>query len=127
MGFQKASHGKRLGAALIDCILAAIIMNVLSMALGGLLGFLSYVIAMLLRDANDGKSPGKMLFNLQVLTDAGTPAQVMDSVKRNIPMVIPFVPLIELVVYFTNAENKRLGDQFAKTHVVDLKASTPTV
>jgi len=62
-----------------------------------------------------------MLLDLQVLTDAGTPAQAIDSAKRNLTMVIPFVPLIELVVYFTNAENKRLGDQFAKTRVVDLK------
>lgn len=124
MGFQKASHAKRLGAALIDCILAVIIMNVLSMATGSqLLGWLVYVAAMLLRDANEGKSPGKMLFDLQVVTDAGAPAQPIDSAKRNITMVIPLVPLIELVVYFTNAEGKRLGDQFAKTRVVDLKTS----
>src|SRR5262249_55899908 len=52
-------------------------------------------LAFLFKDGIRGYSPGKFLFGLRVIeTSSGTPADYIDSMRRNIPLLFPFVGLI---------------------------------
>ncbi len=57
-----------------------------------------------------------------VRAESGAPASTGMRVGRNVPLVVPFVPLIEfLVASFGNKDMQRLGDLAASTRVVDAK------
>jgi uncharacterized RDD family membrane protein YckC len=73
-------------------------------------------VAFAFRDAYRGRSPGKAVFGLHVVSDAaGEPIDAVSSIARN---VILFVPLLPLVAASQIAAGKRIGDGIAGTHVV---------
>jgi uncharacterized protein DUF4339/RDD family protein len=70
----------------------------------------------LLKDGFDGHSPGKWLTGLQVVdTGTGRGAGLLASFKRNLPMLIPFAPLVAAMQL---SRGTRLGDGWAHTRVV---------
>jgi uncharacterized RDD family membrane protein YckC len=70
----------------------------------------------LLKDGFNGYSPGKWLMGVQVVdADTGQGAGFGASFKRNLPMLIPFAPL---VAAFQMSRGPRLGDGWARTRVV---------
>ena len=72
-----------------------------------------------MRDSFWGRSPGKMAMGVQVYDEVtGEPAGFMTSVKRNLPLLIPFMPL---VVATTMLKGPRLGDGWARSKVVWLR------
>jgi uncharacterized RDD family membrane protein YckC len=72
--------------------------------------------AWLLKDGFGGHSPGKSAMGLQVVDiDTGQGADFGASFKRNLPMLIPFAPL---VAAFQMSRGPRLGDGWANTRVV---------
>ena len=82
---------------------------------------------LLLRDSLpflDGQSIGKKAINLRAVTEDGKSlsGNWNAGLIRNIPMVIPIFPLVELIVLLVNKDKpgglRRLGDQWAKTKVV---------
>jgi uncharacterized RDD family membrane protein YckC len=68
------------------------------------------------KDGFDGQSPGKRLMGLQVVDiDTGEGAGPLASFKRNLPMFIPFAPLVAALQI---SRGPRLGDGWANTRVV---------
>ena len=65
-----------------------------------------------------GQTPGKRLFNLQVVKENGYPLSAVDSTIRNLVRIIDFFPVgygVGLIVMFLNARARRLGDVLAYT------------
>ncbi len=115
-----ASDGNRILAYLIDAILGA------ALSFIPYVGWLLTVIYFLTRDALpflDGQSVGKKAMNIRAVTEDGAPLtnNWSPALIRNVVLLIPLFPLIELIVLLTNDKKQRLGDQWAKTRVVALR------
>ena len=124
----EADLGRRIAAAVIDFLIAM----ALAWTAGLLISRLAYPVwfaYMLTRDSLpflDGQSLGKKTLNLRAVTEGGNSlsGDWNAGLIRNVPMIIPFGALVELVVMLVNKEKpggiRRLGDQWAKTKVVAL-------
>ena len=144
-GPQRADLGKRIVAAIIDAVIAAILGFI--PAIGGLIGA-AYILVRdgLDFDFMDQRSVGKKVLKLRPVTLDGSPVDVVTSIKRNwmfalggvIPLLlfipilgwvmIPFVGLaalvlgvIELVLVLTDAGGRRIGDKLANTQVIEVE------
>ncbi|MBN1946934.1 MAG: RDD family protein [Bradymonadales bacterium] len=76
-----------------------------------------------IRDLVGATSFGKYLVGLGLAPSGDSAGRVPigSRVLRNLPLIIPFVPVIEFVIaYYGNDQMQRLGDKLAKTQVVDL-------
>lgn len=114
-----ADPGTRILAALIDFVIISIVGFI--PAVGWILG-LAYLLT---RDGLpflQGQSIGKRLLNIQAVDENGKP--LLDNwgpeLVRNVVLIIPFFPIVELIILLVNEENLRLGDQWGKTKVVKL-------
>lgn len=82
----------------------------------------------------DGRSVGKRLTGLQVITESGAPCGVRESILRNVTLAIglllwkiPFLGWLflaavtagELIILVGSKEGRRLGDEIARTSVVE--------
>lgn len=75
------------------------------------------VLAMLFRDGFRGRSIGKNLLGLRLVTPRGEGCGYMRSFVRNIPLIIPGWNLIEVVLVLLG--KARTGDRIAKTTVTE--------
>ena len=75
------------------------------------------VMAMLLRDGFRGRSMGKHLLGLRLLTPRGEGCGYFRSIVRNIPLIVPGWNLIEVVLVV--AGKPRTGDRLARTSVTE--------
>jgi len=75
------------------------------------------IVAMLFRDGYRGRSIGKQLLGLRLITPAGEGSGWFRSFVRNLPLVIPGWNLIELVLVLMG--KARTGDRIAKTTVTE--------
>lgn len=113
-----ASIGNRILAVLIDGLI------VMAMSIVPVIGFLVGLAYMLTRDALpflDGQSVGKKVMKLRAVsseTNAPLTNNWGASLVRNVVLYIPFFAIVELVVLSNSPENRRLGDQWAKTKVI---------
>jgi uncharacterized RDD family membrane protein YckC len=73
--------------------------------------------AMLLRDGFRGRSMGKQLLGLRLMTPKGEGCGYVRSVARNLPLVIPGWNLLEVALVL--AGKSRTGDRLAKTTVTE--------
>jgi uncharacterized RDD family membrane protein YckC len=115
-----ASDGNRIIAYLIDAVLV-IMVSIIPF------GFILGVAYFITKDALpflDGQSIGKKVMKIRAVTEEGAPLtdNYGASIVRNIVFMIPFFPIIELIVLLTNDKKQRLGDQWAKTKVVEAEA-----
>lgn len=70
----------------------------------------------LIKDGLGRNSPGKALCGVRVIDSAtGGPIGIVTSLKRNLPIVIPIVPIIILIQML---KGPRLGDGWARTKVI---------
>jgi uncharacterized RDD family membrane protein YckC len=76
-----------------------------------------FLAGMLLRDSIGGRSPGKKLLGLAILTPAGKTCGPLRSIARNLPLMIPGWNLVELLVLLLSRESRRPGDLIARTRV----------
>jgi len=77
---------------------------------------LGLVVIFLMKDGMGGYSPGKLFMGLQVIDiRTGKPAGVGASLKRNLPLLIPFMVFF---VAFDLIKGQRCGDGWAKTRVI---------
>lgn len=114
-----ASDGNRIVAYLIDALI------LLPLWFIPIVGWLAGVAYFLTRDSLpflDGQSIGKKAMKLRAVTEDGAPLtnNYGPCIIRNIVLLIPFFPLIELIVLLTNEKKQRLGDQWAKTKVISV-------
>lgn len=143
LAYDIAGIGSRFLAAIIDSALIVIAELALLLAIaqissilpfaesvwlagGALLGFAvlwGYYIAFEL--TWNGRSPGKRLIGLRVVTEGGRPITVPGSVIRNLIRIIDFLPLlygVGVIAMFIDNRARRLGDLAAGTLVVRERA-----
>lgn len=66
-----------------------------------------------------GRSLGKKVLGLQVIKiKTGKPCSYIDSILRNILIVIPFCGLIDLMWTYVDHNGRRIGDYIAGTRVM---------
>ena len=75
------------------------------------------ILAMLLRDGYRGRSIGKQLLGLRLVTPTGDGCGWFRSFFRNLPLMIPPWNLIELVLVLMG--RPRTGDRIARTTVTE--------
>lgn len=75
------------------------------------------VLVTLFRDGFRGRSIGKQILGLRLLTPRGEGCGYLRSLTRNVPVVIPGVNLIELLLVV--AGKPRIGDRIARTNVTE--------
>ena len=81
----------------------------------GALGVL--VLAMLFRDGFRGRSIGKHLLGLRLVTPRGEGCGYLRSSVRNVPLIVPGWNLIEVLLVLLG--KPRTGDRIAKTTVTE--------
>jgi uncharacterized RDD family membrane protein YckC len=74
-------------------------------------------ILLLVRDGYHGRSPGKRLLGLRLVTPRGEGASYVRSVIRNLPLIVPLWNLIEIGCVL--AGKSRTGDRIARTTVTE--------
>lgn len=77
-----------------------------------------------------GATPGKKLFRLRVVDDAGVAVGFAASLTRNLLRAADFLPLLYglgLITMLINRDGKRLGDLAAGTLVVYTPGAPPTL
>jgi uncharacterized RDD family membrane protein YckC len=75
------------------------------------------VAGILLRDGFRGRSVGKQILGLRLLTPAGSGCGYGRSIARNLPLVVPLWNLAEFVLVL--AGRPRTGDRMAHTIVTE--------
>lgn len=112
-----AGKDQRIGAYLIDALIC------IPVSFVPVIGGIASIAYILLRDSLpflDGQSLGKKVVGLRAVDERG--ASLVGAwgtgIIRNVILLIPFAPLIELVVLLTRDDCRRLGDQWAGTRVV---------
>ncbi len=123
---NEASLGARVGAYLIDVVLAIVVAMILG-KISGILGNIVLIGYFLTRDSLpflDGQSIGKKALKIKAVTEEGATlsGNWNPGLIRNAVLFIPFFPLVELIIMLINKDKpgglRRLGDQWAKTKVV---------
>lgn len=132
---------KRLVAGIVDVLLFLILIKFFGIA-GSLLGLLF----IFLKDAMfKGQSPGKKLFDLQVIEqgEVQLACTIRKSIIRNIPMAVVVsllsfpvvgwilfatiglaIVILEIFLVYSDEDGRRIGDIFADTRVVHFEAET---
>lgn len=75
------------------------------------------VFAILLRDGFRGRSVGKQVLGLRMITPRGERCGYVRSVIRNLPLIIPVWNLLEVALVL--AGKSRTGDRIARTTVAE--------
>lgn len=117
---SNASEGNRILAYIIDALVGV------ALSFVPYVGWIAGAAYLLTRDALpflDGQSVGKKAMNIRAVTEEGAPLTNNwgPALIRNVVLLIPIFPLIELIVLLTNDKKQRLGDQWAKTRVVNTR------
>ena len=121
--YAKAEIGKRLLAAMIDCLLVATTLILYRQSEFLLYLFLG-ALYLLLRDAIAGRSVGKFLCGLVVIDlKTGRPCGRSASINRNALLLLPGANVVavflETATIVRDPQGQRLGDRLAWTQVVD--------
>lgn len=123
----------RIAAFLVDALSAAVVLilpaSVASYALAWIGGSVKGIqlvwwvalallmLVMLMRDGFRGRSLGKRILGLRVITPKGETCSYPRSVLRNLPLVLPPWNLLEVVL--VAAGKSRTGDRLARTTVTE--------
>ena len=75
------------------------------------------IVAMLFRDGYRGRSIGKQLLGLRLITPTGDRCSWPRSLARNFPLIVPGWNLIEVILVLLG--KPRTGDRIAKTQVTE--------
>lgn len=123
----------RIAAFLVDALALAIILilpsSVFSYAMAWIGGSVKaiqlvwwvslgiFMLGIMARDGLRGRSPGKQLLGLRLVTPRGDGCGLGRSLVRNLPLVVPGWNLIEAVMVI--AGHARTGDRIARTTVTE--------
>ena len=75
------------------------------------------MMALLVRDGYRGRSPGKRLLGLRIVTPHSERCGYVRSVARNVPLIVPGWNLLEAILVISG--KPRTGDRIAKTVVTE--------
>lgn len=121
----------RLAAFLVDALTLAILLilpsSIVSYSMawfGGSVGSIQlvwwfslglFMTGMLIRDGYRGRSPGKQLLGLMIVTPRGSRCGWGRSIVRNLPLLVPGWNLVE--AFLVIGGRQRTGDRISRTHV----------
>lgn len=126
---EEAELGNRILGGLLDGFLCGVVIFLLTLILPGFLDGLArllWIPYFLLRDSLpflDGQSIGKKVVGTKAVREDGTPltGDFKTGAIRNVWMLLPFVEPLVLIVRKDKPESgRRLGDDFAKTKVINV-------
>lgn len=81
--------------------------------------FLAAIMYILFKDSFGGRSIAKALTGLRVIDAAtGKPIGPGKSISRNLLLIVPLFPIVELIVSNVRQDKRRLGDLMANTVVI---------
>ncbi len=114
---QPATNGSRILAYLLDVLIA------IGLYIVPLVGLVAGAVYMVTRDGLpflNGQSIGKRAMGIKAVTVDGASLSNNwgPAIIRNVVLLIPAFPLVELIVLLSNPNQQRLGDQWARTKVV---------
>lgn len=75
------------------------------------------IVGILFRDGWRGRSLGKQILGLRVVTPKEEPCGYLRSLARNIVLIVPGLNLAEVVLVI--AGKRRVGDRIAKTTITE--------
>ena len=142
VGWDVAGLGSRCAAQIVDWLIVGVIDTiaaavVLAAAMGGdpqastvaLLATAGVVIAVTIgyflvcEIATGGRTPGKSVMSLRVISLQGTTPTVAQLVVRNIARLVDLLLGVGVVVMFVSRSSRRVGDLLAGTLVVHTRAA----
>jgi uncharacterized RDD family membrane protein YckC len=106
-----------LPAAILSYSLASIGGEIKSIQIVWLVAILIVMVAMLFRDGWRGRSLGKQILGLRLVTPSEKPCGYLRSLIRNFGLIVPGWNLIEVVLVISG--KRRIGDRIAKTTVTE--------
>lgn len=128
MGTQGDVVPHRVGAFVVDAVVISVVGALLTAALGidpltgGVTLTLLYLGYFILFEGAYGKTPGKHLLGLVVVTERGEPCEYRAATIRTLLRLIDGLPgalyVVGLVAIFLTDDRQRLGDLAADTVVV---------
>ena len=140
LDFQLAGPGSRMGAYLIDLVIRIVAAWLLAYLLRHLIPFLGFGApvglmlicffglewwyAALFEGLGQGQTPGKKVYGLRVVKDAGYPISFYDAVLRNFLRTADILPIgygIGLICMVSTSRLQRVGDLVAGTMVVKIQ------
>ncbi len=133
-----AGLGSRFVAGLVDALIKGVILGILFLATniltgegfgGGVLVALLLALSFLINFGYDvlfevlssGRTPGKRMIGIRVVSESGQPVGFVASAIRNLMRLVDMLPagyVVGSVAVLANARNQRLGDVAASTLVV---------
>jgi uncharacterized RDD family membrane protein YckC len=75
------------------------------------------MLGMLFRDGWRGRSLGKQILGLRIITPREKPCGYLRSLARNFVLIVPVLNLVEVILVV--AGKRRLGDRIARTTVTE--------
>lgn len=119
------NKAERILAAIIDftisCFLSSVLTGIFTLGefnvtpLSLTVYLISYVLLLLMRDSVfKNASIGKRIFKLEIAKTDGANVTIVDVLKRNAPLLV----LLPVEVFLVMANDRRLGDVWAKTSIV---------
>jgi len=127
MGTQDDVVLRRVGAFVVDAILVAIVGGLVAGAfslppeLGGSLTGLLLLLYFFVFEGTYGKTVGKHVFELVVVTERGDACDYTDAGIRTVLRIVDVLPvfyIVGLVAIYLTDDKQRLGDLAADTVVV---------
>jgi uncharacterized RDD family membrane protein YckC len=106
-----------LPASLISYTLAWVGGAVQGIAIVWIIALVIFLMGLLFRDGYHGRSLGKQMLGLRLLTPHGEGCSYGRSVLRNLPLIIPPWNLLEAVLVILG--KARTGDRIARTSVTE--------
>jgi len=106
-----------LPASLISYTLAWVGGSVKGIAIVWFVAVAILILGILLRDGYHGRSFGKHVLGLRLMTPRGEGCGYVRSVIRNVPLIVPVWNLVE--VGFILVGRPRTGDRIARTTVIE--------
>ena len=135
--FQLAGPGSRIGAYIVDCVIRFVVAYAGAYAAGAMMpvlgqslpiGFMLLGVFLLewcycgfFEGLWQGRTPGKRMFRLRVIKDAGYPISFYDAMLRNLLRVADIFPGtygVGLVCMGATKRMQRIGDLVAGTIVI---------
>jgi uncharacterized RDD family membrane protein YckC len=104
-------------ASIVSYILAWVGGTVKAISIVWFVALVILVLALLLRDGFRGRSVGKQMLGLRLMTPRGEGCGWLRSMVRNLPLIVPLWNLVEVVLVISG--RPRTGDRIAKTTVTE--------
>jgi uncharacterized RDD family membrane protein YckC len=104
---------------LIPAALIADVLIIVVFLLWFTVGHIAYFV---LTQRRHGQSPGKRFTGLRVIDAHGNTPSSGALARRTVPLLVEYLYIVAFIGMMSSPYRQRLGDRWARTYVVDVKA-----